>query len=147
MVKSGEFVWLITYSISPIQTLQFSLTIVILSYIHSKSTELIFACWQAWTYLSWPAWTWFLTGLIMYVGTECSWLDERTDFNSIVGTNMINQRRCSYMIEHVVMEWRNHKIERQRCYNHELHCCIKSGFACSDKREQRLLIRQAVTIF
>ena len=42
------------------------------------------------------------------------------------------------------MELWNDRIE-QRCYNHELGCCIKSGFACSDKREQTLSIRQAVT--
>ena len=48
------------------------------------------------------------------------------------------------MIEHVVREWWNNKIE-QRCYNnHELGCCIKSGFACSNIREQPLSIRQAV---
>ena len=38
------------------------------------------------------------------VGTDCSWLDERTDLNNVVGTIMINQQRCSYMIEHVVRE-------------------------------------------
>ena len=79
----------------------------------------------------------------MHVGTDCSWLDERTDLNNVAGTIMINQQRCSCMIEHVVREWWNNKIE-QRCYNHELGCCIKSGFACSNIREQPLLIRQAV---
>ena len=28
--------------------------------------------------------------------------------------------------------------------NHELSCCIKSGFACSNIREQPLSIRQAM---
>ena len=75
---------------------------------------------------------------------DCSWLDERTDLNNVVGTIMINQQPCSYMIEHIVREWWNNKIE-QRCHNnHELGCCIKSGFACSNKREQHLSIRQAV---
>ena len=84
--------------------------------------------WPAWTWLSWPAWTWLLTDLFMHVGTDCSWLDERTDLNNVVGTIMINQQPCSYMIERVVREWWNNKIE-QRCYNnHELGCCIKSGF-------------------
>ena len=45
-----------------------------------------------------------LTGLKMHVGTDFSWLDERTDLNNVVGTIMINQRRCSCKIEHVVME-------------------------------------------
>ena len=45
-----------------------------------------------------------LTGLFMPVGTDCSWLDERTDLNNVVGTIMINQQRCSYMIGHVVMK-------------------------------------------
>ena len=38
-----------------------------------KNGQLVFACWQAWTWLSWPAWTWLswpawtwlLTGLNM----------------------------------------------------------------------------------
>ena len=108
------------------------------------NAQLVFACWQAWIWLSWPAWTWFLTGLFMHVGTDCSWLDERTDLNNVVGTIMINQQPCSYMVEHVVREWWNNKIE-QRCYNnYELGCCIKSGFACSNIREQPLSIRQAV---
>ena len=38
---------------------------------------------HAW--LTWPAWTWLLTGLFMHVGTDCSWLDEQTDLNNIVG--------------------------------------------------------------
>ena len=54
------------------------------------------------------------------------------------------QQPCSCMIEHVVREWWNNKIERQCYNNHELGCCIKSGFACSNIREQRLSIRQAV---
>ena len=67
----------------------------------------------------------------LHVGTDCSWLDERTNLNNVVGTIMINQQPCSYMIEHVVR-------------NQELGCCIKSGFACSNIREQPLSIRQAV---
>ena len=39
-------------------------------------------------------------------------------------------------------DW-NNKIE-QRCYNHELGCCIKSSFACSNIHEQPPSIRQAV---
>ena len=38
---------------------------------------------------------------------DCSWLDERTestDLNNVVGTIMINQQPCSYMIENVVRE-------------------------------------------
>ena len=60
-----------------------------------------------------------------------SWLGKRTEFNNVVGTIMINQQPCSCMIEHVIRQWWNNKIE-QRCYNdHELGCCIKSGFVCS----------------
>ena len=56
----------------------------------------------------------------------------------------VNQQLCSCMKEHVVREWWNNKIE-ERCYNnHELGCCIKSGFVCSNIREQPLSIRQAV---
>ena len=44
-----------------------------------------------------------LQGLFMHGGTDCSWLDERTDLNN-VGTIMINQQRYSYMIKHVVRE-------------------------------------------
>ena len=59
---------------------------------------------------------------------------------------VIYQQHCSYMIEHVGRVWWNNKIE-QRCHNnHELCCCIKSGFACSNIREQHLSIREAVTI-
>ena len=76
----------------------------------------------------------------MHVGTDCSWRDERTDLNNVVETITINQQPCSYMIEHVVREWWNNKIE-QRCYNnHQLGCCTKSGFACSNIREQPLSI-------
>ena len=105
--------------------------------------------WPAWTWLSWPAWTWLSsTGLFMHVGADYSWLDERTDLNNVVGTIMINQQRCSCMIEHVVREWWNNKIE-QWCYNNqELGCCIKSGFACSTvtyaNNSCLLSIRQAV---
>ena len=59
-------------------------------------------------------WTVLLTGLFMHVGTDCSWLDERTDLNNLVGTIMINQQPCSHMIEHVVREWWNNKIEQCR---------------------------------
>ena len=74
---------------------------------------------------------------------ECSWLNERTDLNDVVGTIMINQQLCSCMIEHVaVKEWWNSKIE-QRCYKiHERSCCINSGFACPHIREQSMWIRQ-----
>ena len=128
-----------------------------------KNAQLVSACWQTWTWLSWPDWTVLLTGLFMHVGTDCSWLDERTVLNNVVGTDcswldertdlnnvvdtiMLKQQPCSCMIEHVVREWWNNKIE-QRCYNnHELGCCIKSGFACSNICEQPLSIRQTVTI-
>ena len=72
------------------------------------------------------------------------------DLNNIVGTIMINQQPCLCMI--VVRDWWNNKIER-RCYNnHELGCCIKSDFACSNIHERqavycrfaKLSIRQAV---
>ena len=112
--------------------------------------------WPAWTGLSWPAWTWLLTGLLMHIGTDSSWVDERTedcssmvdertDFNNVVGTIMINQQRRSCMIEHVVREWWNNTIG-QWCYNnHELGCCVKSGFGIIPNiREQTLSIRQAV---
>ena len=117
-----------------------------------KNTQLVFSCWQAWTWLSWPiltwlswpAWTVLLKGLFMNVGSDYSWLDERTDLNSLDGTIMENQQPCSCMIEHAVREWWNNKVE-QRCYNnHELGCCIKSGFACSNIREQPLSIRKVV---
>ena len=103
-------------------------TLSLLAWIH-KHAQLVFACWQAWTWLSWPAWAVLLTGLFMFmhVGTDCSCLDERTDLNNVVGTIMINQQPCSYMIQHAVREWWNNNIE-QPCYNnHELGCCIKSG--------------------
>ena len=105
--------------------------------------QLEHGCWQAWTWLSWPAWTWLLTGLFMHVGTDCSvhcLMNE--DLNNVVGTIMINQQPYSYILEHVIIKWWNNKIEH-RCYN-ELGCCIKSGFACCNIREQPLSIRQAV---
>ena len=59
-----------------------------------KNAHLVLACWQAWTWLSWPAWTVLSTGLFMHVGIDnCSWpLDERTDLNSVVHTwyNMLS---------------------------------------------------------
>ena len=120
--------------------------------------------------LSWPAWTVLLTGLNMvelaslnsvvdrlehgWAGQleQCCWqacscisMLKQTvhGLNNVVGTIIINQQPCSFMIEHVVREWWNNKIE-QRCYNnHELGCCIKSGFECSNIRKQPLSIRQA----
>ena len=51
------------------------------------------------------------------------------------------------MIGYFVREWWKNKIIEQRSYNkHELCCCIKSSFACSNIREQPLSIRQAVRI-
>ena len=42
----------------------------------------------------------------MHVGTDCSWLDERTDLtDNVVGTIMINQQLCSCMIEHDASLW------------------------------------------
>ena len=58
-------------------------------------------------------WTWLLTGLFLDVGTDCPWLDEWTDLHNIVGTIIINQQPCSYMIEHVIRERWNGKIEQQ----------------------------------
>ena len=46
-------------------------------------------------WLSWPAWTWLLTGLFMNVGTDCSWLDEWTHLNNVVGTIVINEQPCN----------------------------------------------------
>ena len=56
-----------------------------------------------------------LTGLFIHVGSgkDYSWLDEQTDLNNILGTIMINQQPMSCMIEHVVREWWNNKIEQQ----------------------------------
>ena len=61
---------------------------------HGWADQLEQCCWQAWTWLCWPAWTVLLTGLFMHVGTDCSWLNEWTDLNNVVGTIMINQQRC-----------------------------------------------------
>ena len=66
-------------------------------YTRKNAKLFVFARWQDWTWLSWPAWTALLTGLFMHVGTDCSWLDERTDLNNVVGTIMINQQSCSCM--------------------------------------------------
>ena len=86
--------------------------------------------------------TGLLTGLFMHVET-----DEQIDLNNVVGIITINQQPCSFIMSgnYVVREWWNNKIE-QWCYNHGLGCCIKSGFACSNIREQPLSIRQAVLI-
>ena len=39
----------------------------------------------------------------MRVRTDCSWLDERTDLNNVVGTIMMNQQPSSCMIEHAML--------------------------------------------
>ena len=49
------------------------------------------------------------TGLFIHVGTGCSWLDEWTDLNSLVGTV------CLCMITVVLAWWRN--IQEHRCCN------------------------------
>ena len=41
----------------------------------------------------------------MHVGTDYPWLDEPSWTNVNVGTIMINQQRCSYMIKHAVRGW------------------------------------------
>ena len=116
-----------------------------------KPCTCVFACWQAWT--------WSSLNMVQLVQLEhgcwqaCSCMLEQTVHGQPRSQGLISgfmawwtNRRCSYMIEHVVREWWNNKIE-QRCYNnHELGCCIKSGFACSNMREQPLSIRQTVTI-
>ena len=52
------------------------------------------------------------------------------------------------MIEHVVREWRNNKIEQRYYNNHELfRCWIKSGFACFNIRKQSKLFSKLYTIF
>ena len=61
----------------------------------------------------------------MHVGTDCSWLDERTDLNNVVGTIMINQQHCSYMIKHVV---RNDEITRLDTTTMNLVVMYQVGF-------------------
>ena len=114
------------------------LHVKILNYT-SENGQLVFACWKASTWLSWPAWTVLLTCMLeQSTWTHETSTHERTDLNNVVGTIMINQQPCSYMIEQVREWWK-------RCYNnHELGCCIKSDFAWSNIRKQPLLIRQAV---
>ena len=108
-----------------------------------KNAHLVLACWQAWTWLH------ELTSLNMVELASLNMVElaslnrvvdmfvhacwDRQLFMAAWWTNRLEQR-CSYMIEveHVVREWWNNKTE-QRCYNnHELGCCIKSGFACSN---------------
>ena len=99
---------------------------------HLKTHSLIFvfayfACFQlacklelAW--FSWSTWTWLLTGSFscMLEQTVDDFINEQTCMNNVVGTIMINQQPRSSMIEHVVRERWNNKIE-QRCYNnHDL---------------------------
>ena len=123
-----------------------------------KNAQLVFACWQAWTWLSWLAWTLLLTGLNMVELASLNTV-ELASLNMVVDrlehacwnrlfmawwTNRLERLERCWMIEHVVREWWNNKIE-QWCYNnHELDCCIKSGFAWSNIRVQPLSIRQAV---
>ena len=72
---------------------------------------------QCWSRLSWQAWTWLLTGLFMHVGTDCSWLDERTDL-SVIGTIMIKQQPCSYMHDRTccqgMMKWQDWRAMLQQ---------------------------------
>ena len=86
----------------------------------------------------------FLTDLFMNVGSDYSWLDERTDLDSLVGTIMINVHA---MIEHKRSVLRRQSRDSNRNMlsgNHKitklnsdvtttiLGCCIESGFACSN---------------
>ena len=47
-----------------------------------KNSQLVFACWQTSTWLSWPAWTWLLKGLNMVVDRLKTWL--------LTGLNMVD---------------------------------------------------------
>ena len=76
------------------------------------------------------------------------WLDEQPDSNNVVGTITINKQPCACMIQHVVCEWWNNKIDQQRCVQQLwtwllYNTCIKSDFACSNICEQPLSIHQA----
>ena len=94
--------------------------------------RLVHVCWNK-LFMAW--WTNRLE--------QCCWNHHDKSMALIV--HVIHDRTCCLRV-HFVREWWNNKIE-QRCYNnHKLGCCIKSGFACSNIREQPLLIRQAVTI-
>ena len=77
------------------------------------------------------------------IATECSWLDERTDLNNIVGTIMINQQNltCSQNMLSGDDEITRLNSDMLQYNNNELGCCIKSGFACSMIREQTVLLQ------
>ena len=92
------------------------------AHLKTQSLIVVFACCHASTWLSWSTWTWLLTGSFscMLERTVHGFMNEQTCMNNVVGTIMINQQPCSCMIQHVVREWWNNKIE-QRCHNnHEL---------------------------
>ena len=101
-------------------------------------------CWKAWTWLltalnmhgCWQAWTLGSLNMVVDIRVHACWnrlfmLDERTDLNINVVNNMntvINQQSCSCMLEHVVRELRNNKIE-QRCYKRQW--TYRGGFSVS----------------
>ena len=118
-------------------------------------TELVFSWWhsQTWTWSSWPAWKMVeLTSLNMVVDR----LDVHACWNRLFmawWTNRLEQRcwnhhdksTAMFMHDRTCCHWMIKFQIEQRCYNNrELDCCIKSGFACANKREQPLSIPQAV---
>ena len=107
---------------------------------HGWAGQLQQCCWQAWTWLSWPGWTVLLTGLFMHVGTNF-WWHEQTDLKT---SWSINSHVHTLTIEHVFREWWNNKIE-QRCYNHELGCCMYHVVTYANKPCRRKLLNYVET--
>ena len=92
-----------------------------------------------------------LTGLNMVELASLNIVVDRVDIHA--WTNRLEQRcwnhhdksTAMFMHDRTCCHWMIKFQIEQRCYNNrELGCCIKSGFACSSKREQPLSIPQAV---
>ena len=105
-------------------------------------------CWQTWTWLSWPAWTWLLTGLSMHACWNRLFMAWWTNIFEQRCWNHHDESTAMFMHDRTCCHAGNDEITRlpirRCCNNHELGCCIKSSFACSNIREQPLSIHQAV---
>ena len=79
-----------------------SLNIVVDRHEHGWADQREHCFWQAWTWLSWPAWTVFLIGLNMV---------------QLVSLNSVVDRLVHACWNRVFMAWWTNRLE-QRCWNH-----------------------------
>ena len=90
--------------------------------------------WQAWTWLSWLAWTCMVVDRLVHAcwNRDCSWLDERTELNNIVGTIMINQQPIIVAAWQSMLSGNDELTRLNSDVTTTVNLSFKSSFACSN---------------